>query len=100
MRRQATSQPSPWIDTTQLGGVNDLLAMPERQVLDFKSARIQPRDLAEILVAFANADGGTIVIGVENDRTILGIRETYSPSSPSPALAQRGHESEGGGTDG
>lgn len=43
-----------------------LLALPESQWYDRKSFRIQPRKLAESIVAFANADGGTIAIGLAN----------------------------------
>jgi ATP-dependent DNA helicase RecG len=69
---------SPWLDTSQLHDVSDLIARDEGQVLDFKSARIEPRDLAEVLVAFANSDGGTVVIGVENDKTKGEGRSTIS----------------------
>lgn len=45
-----------------------LLAEPEGQWYDRKSARIQPRQLAESLVAMANADGGLLVIGLHGGR--------------------------------
>jgi ATP-dependent DNA helicase RecG len=41
-----------------------LLAAHEDQWFDRKSARIKPRALADALVAFANADGGTVVVGL------------------------------------
>lgn len=41
-----------------------LLALAEDQWFDRKSARIAPKDLARHLVAFANAEGGTIVLGL------------------------------------
>ena len=41
-----------------------LLAEPEGQWFDRKSARIEARPLAETLVAMANAEGGMIVIGL------------------------------------
>ena len=41
-----------------------LLAEPEGQWFDRKSARIGARELAETLVAMANAEGGVIVIGL------------------------------------
>ena len=31
------------------------------------------RDIAEALVAFANADGGALLIGVEDDGTMTGV---------------------------
>ena len=41
-----------------------LLQIREDQWFDRKSARLTGKELAESLVAFANADGGTIVIGL------------------------------------
>lgn len=49
-----------------------LLALPEDQWFDRKSFRIAPRKLAESLVAFANADGGTIVVGL-SENNIEGV---------------------------
>lgn len=45
-----------------------LLALPESQWFDRKSSRIEPRKLAESIVAFANADGGTIVVGLSDGK--------------------------------
>jgi ATP-dependent DNA helicase RecG len=45
-----------------------LLLADEDQWFDRKSARIKPRALADALVAFANADGGVIVIGLSDGR--------------------------------
>jgi ATP-dependent DNA helicase RecG len=42
-----------------------LLDAPEDQWFDRKAASIQPKKLAEALVAFANAEGGTVVIGLD-----------------------------------
>lgn len=41
-----------------------LVKVVEDQWFDRKSARVAPRDLAEALVAFANAEGGLIVVGL------------------------------------
>ncbi|MHB1502015.1 MAG: AlbA family DNA-binding domain-containing protein [Candidatus Dormibacteria bacterium] len=41
-----------------------LLRLGEDPWFDHKSARISPRDLAEDLVGLANAEGGTIVLGL------------------------------------
>jgi ATP-dependent DNA helicase RecG len=43
-----------------------LIAVPEGQWFERKSGAIRPRDLAVALVAFANAEGGTIVIGLSD----------------------------------
>lgn len=46
---------------------------PENQLFERKSARLAPKDLASHLCAFANASGGTLVIGIEDDGEITGI---------------------------
>lgn len=69
---------------------NWLCEQPESQFLERKSCytrlegTVQPRairevarDAAETLIAFANADGGTVVIGLEDDGTPSGIPERY-----------------------
>jgi ATP-dependent DNA helicase RecG len=50
-----------------------LLALPEDQWFDRKSFRILPKDLGPSLTAFANAEGGTIVIGL-HDGQVEGCR--------------------------
>jgi predicted HTH transcriptional regulator len=50
-----------------------LLSSPEGQTPERRSARIHPRDLATTLVAFANADGGRLLVGVEDDGTVTGL---------------------------
>ncbi len=53
--------------------VEDLQFSTEKQILDRKSARIKAVDLAIPVVAMANADGGFLAIGIEDDGTITGI---------------------------
>lgn len=45
-----------------------LLALPEDQWLERKSARIAPRDLADALIGLANADGGIVVVGLRDGK--------------------------------
>lgn len=45
----------------------------ENQIFDRKSARIKPLNILRHLVAFANAEGGQLVIGIEDDGTITGF---------------------------
>jgi len=45
---------------------NALLGVPEDQWFDRKSARISARELANSLIAMANADGGWIVVGLHD----------------------------------
>ena len=46
----------------------------EGQYFDRKSARIKPNDAARHVVAFANAGGGKLVIGIEDGGEITGFR--------------------------
>lgn len=43
-----------------------LVAAPEDQWFDRKSVLLDPKDLAPAIVAFANAEGGTVAIGLHN----------------------------------
>lgn len=45
----------------------------ENQYFDRKSARIKPADIAKHLVAFANANGGILVIGIEDEGELTGF---------------------------
>lgn len=47
----------------------------ENQIFDRKSARLAPKDLATHISAFANASGGMIVLGIENNRDITGVTD-------------------------
>ena len=54
--------------------VDYMITEPENKYFDRKSAKIKPADLADLISAFANAEGGTIVIGISDKRkTIEGI---------------------------
>ena len=46
----------------------------ENKLFDRKSSKVKPTDIAPIISAFANAEGGTVVIGVaEKTREFEGI---------------------------
>jgi len=51
----------------------ELIAKAEGSGLEFKRDDITPLELAEELVAFSNAQGGIVILGVENDGSISGI---------------------------
>ena len=60
--------------------VNPLLTLKymldeeENKYFDRKSAQIKPSEIAELISAFANAEGGTIVIGIsDKKRKLEGI---------------------------
>ncbi|WP_199701538.1 ATP-binding protein [Jiangella rhizosphaerae] len=49
--------------------------MPEGQWFERKSGRVSPKDLARAIVAFANAEGGCIVVGL-HDGAVDGVDAT------------------------
>lgn len=54
--------------------IEEILAEEEGQIFDRKSINISPKDLAIPIVAFANADGGDIAIGItDKTRRIEGV---------------------------
>lgn len=54
--------------------IKSLIAQGEHQQLDFKFAITDARKIAKTLVAFANTDGGKLLIGVKDNGTIAGVR--------------------------
>lgn len=50
-----------------------LLAQGENSALARKSARVRPEGLAREIVAFANGQGGVILLGVEDDGRLTGV---------------------------
>jgi predicted HTH transcriptional regulator len=55
--------------------IDVLLATPEGKRLEFKRDLSSTRPLLRTLCAFANTAGGTLVIGVDDDRSIRGLAD-------------------------
>lgn len=68
--------------------VEYLLSQHEGQRLNFKSKRIRPASLAKTLCALANADGGEVYIGIEDDRTWLGFGEPEEANQHLDAISK------------
>jgi ATP-dependent DNA helicase RecG len=51
----------------------EMIENGENSYVEFKLDSINPNDLAEEIVAFANAEGGIILLGVDDDGDIEGI---------------------------
>ena len=51
----------------------ELIRNGEDSKLEFKRDTVRRESLAKVLVSFLNLDGGTILLGVEDDRTISGV---------------------------
>ena len=73
--------------------VSTLLNIEEWQVFECKRANIKPAKLLETIVAFSNANGGTIVVGLEDpkkeknvNKRLFGISESLDNVSSLKAL--------------
>ena len=60
--------------------IDEIIQSGENQTVDFKSLGIlsNPFKLACLMTAFANTNGGRILIGIKNDGSFEGIREDKS----------------------
>mgnify|MGYP006304532393 CR=1 FL=1 len=54
--------------------IQDLISQGEHHKLDFKFEISDARKIARTFVAFANSEGGKLLIGVKDNREIAGIR--------------------------
>jgi len=64
----------PAANKDELLYLKKLIAQGEHQHLDFKFAITDSRKIARSLVAFANSEGGTLLVGVKDNGRIAGIR--------------------------
>lgn len=56
--------------------LKEIIDNGENSYIEFKEEGIKAKDLAEEIVAFANSEGGMILIGVDDDGNIAGISDT------------------------
>ena len=53
--------------------IDELIDEGEGFELEFKRKVTSPKKIARTLIAFANTRGGTILFGVDDDRTVVGV---------------------------
>lgn len=53
--------------------IEEMCTTNEKQLYDRKSAKIEAKAIAVSMIAFANADGGLLVVGIEDNGEITGI---------------------------
>lgn len=56
--------------------LSTLLAHGENLHVEFKQWPVQPDDLAAAIVAFANTDGGQLILGVDDHGQVIGITDS------------------------
>lgn len=69
------------------GELRQLIEGGETFTVEFKRASVSDNDLVETVVCLANGDGGTLLVGVDDDGTVVGISSTRSTSSPGQLAA-------------
>jgi hypothetical protein len=74
--REVKDQMGEKREELDLDNLKKFLETEEGQTLEFKSHKILGRkiDIAKILCAFANRDGGRLLIGVSDDKTLSGMK--------------------------
>lgn len=55
--------------------IPDLLQQGENASIEFKETLIRPESMAKEIVAFANTQGGTLIIGVDDNGQIKGVQD-------------------------
>ena len=72
--------------------LRELIANGESSRVDFKRDVIENRQLAKELVAFANLQGGCVLLGVDDDGSVRGLARGDSPSGTGDDAAPRTHQ--------
>jgi ATP-dependent DNA helicase RecG len=57
--------------------IQNLISSAEGRTLEFKRDLSSIKPILKTLIAFANTAGGTILIGIEDDRTIIGVNDIF-----------------------
>jgi len=55
--------------------LNDLISLGESKTVEFKLTLPTNKDISRSIIAFANTSGGKLIVGVDDDRNIIGIEE-------------------------
>ncbi|MEK6782679.1 MAG: ATP-binding protein [Bacteroidota bacterium] len=62
------------VNRAQVQELKKLVSRGEGPYLEFKRKATQPDKIAHELIAFANTGGGTMLIGVDDDKSIPGVK--------------------------
>lgn len=69
---------------SNLQDITNMIGSPEGEMLEYKAVLPPARSLAQMIAAFANTNGGTIILGVrehQGDITINGLSEDFHANS-------------------
>ncbi len=57
--------------------INDIIGQPESETLEYKAVLPPSKNIAQLISAFANADGGNIVLGISDPVNIVGLSSDF-----------------------
>ncbi len=57
--------------------IKDITSLPEGKTVEFKRDLSSMKPILKTLIAFANTAGGTLLIGKDNDGTIIGVNDVF-----------------------
>ncbi len=69
--------------------LREIIAHDEGQTVEFKLESEKQSDLAEVLVAFANAQGGYLLVGVDDDGHVVGVERSKNVADRLHTAARR-----------
>lgn len=73
-RRMTKPSATASVDARNLRDLKKLVAEGEGLHLEFKRKAAYPEKIVRELIAFANTEGGTLLVGVDDDGTIPGVK--------------------------
>jgi len=53
--------------------LNEIIELGENQKVEFKRKFTEPDKIAKEMIAFANSNGGRLIFGIDDDRTVVGV---------------------------
>ena len=69
--------------------LRQIIDQDEGQHVEFKLESEKQADLAEVVIAFANAEGGYLLVGVTDDRQVVGVENVKAVVDRLHAAARR-----------
>lgn len=57
--------------------INDIIGQPESQTLEYKTVLPPSKNIAQLISAFANTDGGFIILGISDNLDIVGLSSDF-----------------------
>lgn len=74
MKTKSSGNERFWHNSDEIHELHKLVAEGEGQHLEFKHKVAHPEKVVREMIAFANSEGGTILIGVDDNQELVGVK--------------------------